>query len=148
MLTNEEEYRVIQLKGASGLGKTAIAKYSVKYCLDRNCYKDGAYSIEAGSISSCQGLQSKLFQSMELELDNADEFSELIKYSSVVLLIDECSELIRNDELKLIDFIVKLLNNTQYLKILLVTDDSVNIQFPSIHHHVIHVEPLQKFHAA
>jgi MoxR-like ATPase len=45
MLTEEGTQRFILLEGSQGCGKKMIAKKAVKYCLDRNFFKDGVYEV-------------------------------------------------------------------------------------------------------
>jgi len=52
---------MIVLKGQMGEAKKEIAKYAVKYCCNRNNFKDGAYEIETGSRKNCQGFLNQLF---------------------------------------------------------------------------------------
>ena len=59
MLTNEKYERLVLLQGLDGMGKMAIAKYAVKYCLDRNYYKDGAFQIEGRGRQNCKSFMSK-----------------------------------------------------------------------------------------
>jgi len=46
---------MIILSGEGGYGKKVIAKYAVKYCSNRNFFKDGAHEIEIGSRKNVRG---------------------------------------------------------------------------------------------
>ena len=51
-MTNPNNQRLIQVKGAKGLGKSAIVQYATQYCRNRDYFQDGAIFIKAQSLAS------------------------------------------------------------------------------------------------
>ena len=48
MLSDEEKTRLVIIRSDSNQAKREIGNYALKYCLDRGCYKDGAFEIQVG----------------------------------------------------------------------------------------------------
>ena len=61
MLTNENGQRFIKVSGMSGIGRHVVAASSIKYCTERNYFRDGAYQIQIESRQNCQGFLNQLF---------------------------------------------------------------------------------------
>lgn len=45
MLTNENGQRFIKISGMSGIGRHVVAVTAIRYCTERNFFRDGAYQI-------------------------------------------------------------------------------------------------------
>jgi Cdc6-like AAA superfamily ATPase len=66
ILFSEKKGRLIHIYGTEGVGKSAIAKYSAKYVLERRKFPDGVFYVEVQKSNSGQGLLSKICQKLQL----------------------------------------------------------------------------------
>ena len=65
-ITNEKELPFILIEGEQSIGKYTLAKYAIKYCVERNYFEDGAFEIEAEKLKTWGGIQNKICQIMKL----------------------------------------------------------------------------------
>ena len=61
MLTTQNFNRLIKVHGPSGCSKNLVSKMAVKYCIERNYFRDGSYCIEANMNHNCQSFMNSVF---------------------------------------------------------------------------------------
>ena len=71
------------------MGKEAIYKYSAKYCIDRECFHDGAYILNVDHKYTSQSFQSQLLKT----IGHSKHLKDLIKELSmkdILIIIVKC----------------------------------------------------------
>jgi DNA repair ATPase RecN len=149
-LTSVDDEKLINLTGEPGVGKHVVAIQAIKYCSDRNFLRDGAYQIIVESSHNCDGFLNNLFQTMRLNIYHVEDLIECIKNLHIVLMISKTREIINNDRANFEKMLSHLLENTNYLKIIVIIDyGQNNLKLRSDKYVTsIHIEPLNNYYAA
>jgi len=79
--------------------RLAIAQYAIKYCTNRNYFKDGAYEIKVDSRQNHAGFLNQLFQTLlsRKSIKNIEDLIGCIKDRNIVLIIYNCDKIFKND---------------------------------------------------
>ena len=141
---------MINLTGEPGVGKHVTALAAIKYCCERNFLRDGAYQVVVETSHNCDGFLNNLFQTMRLNIYHIEDLIECIKNLHLVLLISMAADIIKNDRTNFEKMLSHLLENTNYLKIIVIIDYGLkNISLRSDKYVTsIHIEPLNNYYAA
>ena len=60
LFSEKPDKRFIHIYGSEGVGKSSLAKYAAKYCLERRKFPDGVYYVDVSNRNSSYGLLSKV----------------------------------------------------------------------------------------
>ena len=85
---------------------------------------------------------------MGFESDSLEDLVDLIEYSHILIFITNCNELIQNDGEQFANILERLLESTEYLKIILVTDVGDQMVQSEHYSNTITIEPLDAVYAA
>eukprot|EP01083_Nonionella_stella_P005915 17076_1 len=84
------EYRVVNLYGLHGMGKSALACSIGHYALNRNVYRDGVFFT---SLKDCQTpvkLRSALARALSQETTSFSELLDQLRERKILLILDDC----------------------------------------------------------
>lgn len=145
LLTSEKGQRIIKVCGGSGLGKKCCVIQAVRYCTERNYFRDGATCLEIENQTSCTSFQNLLFKRLRLEIKHIDDLFFIIQDWDMVLIINDCEHLLLNQTSEFQKILTGLIEKTTNLKIVLVLKEEVDVQIngASLSNKVI-IKPLKK----
>ena len=106
---------MIVLSGLSGNNQSEIAKYAVKYLLNRKKFLDGAYEIEVNIRKNKQGFLNEVLQSLRLTINTQEDIIQFIKHRQMVLVIPNSDPIFDNDSDNFSKLLKDLLQETTYL---------------------------------
>lgn len=76
--------------GQRGLGKKCVTIQAVKYCIDRNSFRDGAYCIDVGVNNSIHSFLSHLYKKLKLvDISNLTDFCDYVRSSEICLIFND-----------------------------------------------------------
>lgn len=148
LLTCEKGQRIIKVCGGRGLGKKCCVIQAVRYCTERNYFRDGATCLEIENQSSCTSFQSMLYKRLRLDIKHIDDLFFIIQDWDMVLIINDCEQLLQNQAVEFQKILTGLIEKTTNLKIVLVLKEEVDVQIngTSLTNKVV-IKPLKKHDA-
>ena len=117
-----KEERILNLNGIYGVGCSTIARYAIKYVMNRHFFEDGAFYVDGSNKYSSSELLVGIGKSLQLVTNDKQDIVDMIRKFKILLLIDNSSLVIGNDFENLKDLLFFLIESTEHLKILLITD--------------------------
>jgi len=129
-LLKNPDSRLITLVGVGGTGKTRLAIQAAERCRD---FKHGVFFIELASVSTLDGIVSKIAETMKVAFYTAQDSSfslgemqsQLIRYlntRTVLLVLDNFEQLMRYA-----NFITEILNSAQGIKLIVTSRERLNL---------------------
>jgi len=101
---------VIRLHGRETSGSYNLGLFTINYCRDRGFFPDGALEINAENFTTNKQLVQEIGDNFELI-----SFMDVIKKLSnmkIVIMINRCSKLIKNDYESFCNFLIELTEKT------------------------------------
>ena len=80
---------------------------------------------------------------MNFQIESLDDLVEIIEYSHIVIYITQCNEMIKNDGEEFANIIERLLDSTEYLKVIIVHDDGYKMVCSDHYSDEIILQPFQ-----
>lgn len=65
-LTRPGDQRILNINGIYGVGCSTIARYAIKYVMNRHFFEDGAFYVDCNNKISAQNLLTEISKSMNL----------------------------------------------------------------------------------
>jgi len=99
-LTKPGDLRILNINGVHGVGCGTIARYSIKYVMNRHFLEDGAFYVDVNNKFSAQGILTAISKTLGLLTNEKQEIVEVLHRfckGKILLLIDECTQIIEND---------------------------------------------------
>lgn len=87
MMTSQDSKRILKIYGQSGNNISLIIRMAVKYCIERNFFKDGFFEIDLGMHHNCHSFMNSLFQAMKVHITDLDDLIEMIESWNVIFLL-------------------------------------------------------------
>ena len=113
--------------GKDGSGYDQIAKFTVKYVVDRHIFYSGAFYIDTSDKFSQQGIITAISKQMLLPYKNAEELVQGIKRYKLILMMNNISDILKKDGDNFRNFLYLLMNQTDKLKVVLITEEEDDI---------------------
>lgn len=147
--SNEEStsYKILALNGQRGQGCTSMARFAIKYAMDRHKVIDGAFSIDMEGKSSAQCILNSICKKFGLHTKDIEEVTSSIRKKSILILITKCQKIIEENFDKLKEIVLTLVQECENLKIILTTNMEKNLQFETNFVYQIKMQPLEKMYA-
>lgn len=121
-LNGSKEKRILVINGESGQGCSHLAKFSIKYIMDRGFIKHGAYYIDSEKIISEATLTHIVKKKLDVPITDFESILQLISKKDMVFCFDHCTKLMQHDADNFLNFLHNFLELTMLPKILLVTN--------------------------
>ncbi|MCP4219573.1 MAG: hypothetical protein GY765_33370, partial [bacterium] len=116
-----EDGRLVTLRGAPGIGKTALSKAAGYYLLDRNRFKDGIYFIELRGAKSREGVRFAVSEELDLKAENDLQLFRQIADKNMLLILDNCEDPLHHAMTDFRKFVNDLLQRCRHVKLLVTS---------------------------
>ena len=121
-----------------------ISKKAIKYCMERNYFRDGVFEVDGETSYNCHSLMTQIFSDLKLQFNSTEELVEFIHNQQIIILLTSCSKLIQNHSDEFGTLLKKLIDQTEHLRIIIVYEQqNLKISGHSLTNKV-HVQPLRK----
>ena len=149
-ITNQK--RILSINGGHGNGCGNIARFSIKYVMNRHHFEGGAFHIDCNNKVHTKSVLQAISKKLMLSTQDRDEILEMIKRCKILLLFDNCNKLIEKDFENFVDMLFSIIEQTEFVKTMVITcKDSIKefenhkiTRFLSI----IQIDPLKKKESA
>ena len=84
--------RLITLRGAPGIGKTATAIVVGDYLLQRNGFRDGIYFVDLRGVQSPDGVRAAIAYELGVEAEDDAQLFRQIGSQRLLLILDNCED--------------------------------------------------------
>ena len=84
--------RLITLRGAPGIGKTATAIVVGDYLLQRNGFRDGIYFVDLRGVQSPDGVRAAIASELGVEAEDDAQLFRQIGSQRLLLILDNCED--------------------------------------------------------
>ena len=116
------DQRVMLLNGTFGSGINEIARYAANYVTNRHYFEDGAFEIDASNKFNSYGLFSAISKKIEFMTQDKEDLVESIRNKYMLFIIDNITQLVDQDLPQFLETIFSLIDQTENIKIVLLTD--------------------------
>ena len=111
------------------MGLQAIVNYSLNYVISRNSFKDGVFFMNATNRNTTPEFINQLLKLIG-KCKDINEFIKKFQYKEIIILINDCKDLILYDNKNFGHFIDNLIHETSNLKILIINRNQDNVFLP------------------
>lgn len=98
-LTNSDRSlkKILMINGSKSQDCSSMARYAVKYAMDRHHFKDGAFYIDAGNKISEYSLMHAIINKFGSLSSDQDLILQSISHLKLLLFIDNCQKLLEKE---------------------------------------------------
>ena len=124
----------MEISGSRGLNCSLIVKFALQYAMDRHHFEGGAgvFHIDLENIYSRRKILFAINKKIGIVDNNQDDYKQqLINCLSelkMVLLLDECQNLVKSSEDTFMNLLYDLVTHTHYLKIIVINNSKKKMQ--------------------
>jgi hypothetical protein len=93
VIGNVLEQRLVLIKGAPGIGKTALAIAVSNYMYERRLLKDSVFFVELKGIKTAEGLRALIAQALRMEVNDDRELFHAIGDKRCLFVLDNCENI-------------------------------------------------------
>lgn len=124
-LTNNHanSHRILEIYGQRGVSCAKLAQFAAKYAMDRHFLKDGAFYINAENRLSANNLLSNICKNIGLISSDRESLYYSIRKFRILLVIDECQNILKKNEMKFKSLILDIVKNTEFVKIIMINNE-------------------------
>lgn len=120
-LNGSQEKRICIINGEADQGCSHLAKYSIKYTMDRGQIKQGSYYIDTQKIISVTNLMHVLQKKLDLHSD-LEGILDAISRKDMLFCFDNCTTLLEKDGDNIISFLSKFTDMTISPKVIIIVN--------------------------
>ena len=142
-LTCMDSKRFIKVYGLAENNKSMIIKSAIKYCMDRNLFKDGFIDVNAAMNFNSLSFKKNLFNQMKLQITKLEDLIDIVHDWQFILMISSCDALLKNSLNDFTKILTQLHTSCPGIHIILNIEDNIDLQLP-FDIESIHIKCLQK----
>jgi len=137
--------RLVTIRGAPGIGKSALAIAVGAYLNERSVFSDGVFFIRLRGVTSSEAIRFAIAGAFGITANNDEELIQFTTKHNCLLVMDNCEDILRVNANQFRSFLSELLQNSRHIKVLLTSRESLGggLQGLSEQIYVLHqLEPL------
>ncbi|MCP4348145.1 MAG: tetratricopeptide repeat protein [Desulfobacterales bacterium] len=140
--------RLTTLRGAPGIGKTALSKAVGYYLLERNIFRDGIYFIELRGAQSAEGVRFAVSEELGIKAENDRQLFQGIGDKNMLLILDNCEDPLHHDLTGFRKFVSGFLQRCRYVRLLLTSRQALGGGLAGVSERLVGVQQLGEKDAA
>jgi tetratricopeptide (TPR) repeat protein len=142
-----KQERLTTIRGAPGIGKTAIAIAVSDYVKERRAFSDGVFFVSLRGARSLEAVRFAISKAVGIEAANDSDLIEALAKRQFLLVLDNCEDPLASQPTKLRQFTLALLQRARNATILVTTRQAFG-GLPGIAEKVHHLGRLDVLDAA
>lgn len=119
--------RVVKLIGASGVGKTVLAKQLANYLFARNYFRNKIGIIGMDKFNSVSNFLSELFNEVEF-VNDLKGFCEVSRTKDALFILEKCDSFIESNRVEFLDSLNEIIEYTKSVKFILILNRNQDLK--------------------
>jgi len=140
--------RLVTVKGAPGIGKTAVAIAAARYIAERRIFPEGVFFVPLREVRSAEAVRFSISTALQISIHTDEELFAALKSWQGLLLLDNCEDPLHHAPQEFRKFISKLLQQAGRLKLLLTSRQAVGGGLEGVAEKILPVRGLHHLDAA
>jgi hypothetical protein len=143
-----QEGRLVTVRGAPGIGKTALSTAVGHYLNARRCFRDGVFFVPLRGVQSPEGARAAIALSLGVVATNDDELFARLRPRRCLLVLDNCEDPLHYAAKDFRRFLAQLLQHAGEAKLLLTSRHALGGGLPGVTEKVHPLRRLDPYSAA
>ena len=140
--------RLVTIRGAPGIGKTALAIEAGHYINERRLFRDGTFFVELRGAASKDAIRFAVATALGIEAKDDAELFAALHELRCLLVLDNCEDPLHHASGDFRKFITQLLQQAGRVKLLLTSRHTLGGGIPGVKEKVCPLHQLDRLSAA
>lgn len=141
-VSNVLKGRLTTLKGAPGIGKTALATATGHYLNERRTFDDGVFFVSLRGAVSSEAARAAIATAVGLEASNEEELMSALQQRETLLILDNCEDPLHEAPGDFRKLIALIMQGAPKLRLLITSRQAIGGGLPGIAEKVVQVGRL------